>query len=67
MVKKNPKKSLKSVLHKLGIKSAGVPTMEEVLEDLQETLIAGFGQPDQIFMAPSVLEAFMKQFGEDDK
>lgn len=66
VTRSDAKMNLRKVLFKLGIKSAEVTHLEEMIR----SMAANFGKPDVVMMAPSALDAFMEaMYGvkKDDK
>jgi hypothetical protein len=52
------KHALRSVLFKLGIKSAEL----NWVEDLMQSIMQDFGKPDTLYMSPDALKSFQKTF-----
>lgn len=65
--KKKANRALKSVLGKLGIKSAARSSYQEIMEDMVENTLNSFGRPDEIFMSGSALETFMEAMAKEKK
>lgn len=55
------RRKLKTLLFKLGVKSAGITTFKEAMQGMLRSL-NNFGKPDGLMLGGSDLEAYLKAY-----